>query len=187
MIRIAIITGSTRPGRVSEQVARWAYDLAKQRTDAEFELVDIAAYDLPLLDEPASPKMNSYTHEHTKRWSEKIASFDGYVFVTPEYNHSMPAALKNALDYLFYEWNNRSAGFISYGVVGGARAVESLRPVVGELLMADVKEQVLLSIFTDFENYKVFKPAAMHEQSLTAMLDQVISWGKALRTVRLPQ
>lgn len=130
MIRVAIVTGSTRPGRANEAVARWAFDLARQRSDATFELVDIADYKLPLLDEPVPPSMGQYSRPHTKRWAAKIASFDAYVLVTPEYNHGISGALKNAIDYLFAEWNHKAAGFVSYGSVGGARAVEQLRLVM---------------------------------------------------------
>src|SRR5690606_7152837 len=122
---------STRPGRNNEAVANWVYEIAKKRRDAQFELVDIAAYNLPLLDEAAPPSMGNYEHAHTKAWAEKIASFDAFVFVTPEYNHGPSAALKNAIDYLFKEWNNKAAGFVSYGSAGGARAVEHLRLVMG--------------------------------------------------------
>ena len=185
MLKIAIITGSTRPGRVNEQVAQWAFEKAAARNDAEFELVDIADYDLPLYDEPLSPFWNKYTHAHTKRWSEKIATFDGYVFVTPEYNHSTSGALKNAIDYLYYEWGNKAAGFISYGgSANGTRAVEHLRLIMGELSVADVRAQVALSLFTDFEGYTVFKPTTDHEKQLATMLDQVMAWSAALKSLR---
>jgi len=184
MIRIAIIIGSTRPGRNGEAVAKWVYEVAQQREDAEFELVDIKDFNLPLLDEPKSPMMGQYTHQHTKDWSAKIASFDAYVFVTPEYNHGTSGALKNAIDYLYHEWTNKAAGFVAYGSALGARAVEHLRLVMGELQVADVRAQVGLSMFTDFENYSVFKPAPQHETSVNAMLDQVIAWGGALKTLR---
>lgn len=184
MIKIAIITGSTRPGRLNEQVAKWVYEHASARNDAEFELVDIADYNLPLLDEPMSPAMGKYTQDHTKMWSSKIAPFDAFIFVTPEYNHSTSAALKNSIDFLYKEWNNKAAGFVAYGSAGGARAVENLRLVMGELMVADVRTQVLLSLHTDFEGYKTFKPAAMHEKTLSTLFDQVISWGTALKSVR---
>ena len=187
MLRIAIITGSTRPGRKSDAVARWIHDIAAGRGDAQYEIVDIERFNLPLLDEPVPPSMGQYGKEHTKRWSETIASFDAFVFVTPEYNHGTSAALKNAIDFLYAEWNNKAAGFVSYGSAGGARAVESLRLVMGELMVADVRQQVLLSLFTDFENFSKFKPAAMHEKSLHTMLDQLVKWGTALRNVRQPQ
>jgi NAD(P)H-dependent FMN reductase len=185
MIRIAIVTGSTRPGRNNEAVAHWIYEITKQRDDAEFELVDIAAFNLPLLNEPVPPSLGQYSHDHSKTWGKKIGSFDAYVFVTPEYNHGIPAALKNAIDYLFREWNNKAAGFVSYGSAGGARAVEQLRLVMAELMVADVRAQVMLSLFTDFENFANFKPDPRHLQEVNTMLDQVIAWGTALKSLRL--
>jgi NAD(P)H-dependent FMN reductase len=184
MLRIAIIIGSTRPGRKGEAVAKWVYEIAQKRSDAEFELVDIKDFNLPLLDEPMSPLMGQYTHQHTKTWSAKIASFDAYVFVTPEYNHATSGALKNAIDFLYNEWTNKAAGFVGYGGASGTRAVENLRLVMGELQIADVKAQVGLSLFTDFEDFSVFKPAPKQEKSVNAMLDQVIAWGGALKTLR---
>ncbi|MEV8375238.1 NAD(P)H-dependent oxidoreductase [Kribbella sp. NPDC056861] len=184
MPKIAIILGSTRPGRNGEAVANWVLDIAKQRSDAEFELVDIAEYKLPHLDEAVPPSMGQYTQPHTLAWAEKIGSFDGYVFVTPEYNHSTSGALKNAIDFLFAEWNDKAAGFVSYGAVGGARAVEHLRLVMGELKVADVRNQVTLSLATDFKNYSEFTPAEYQEGALGTVLDQVISWSNALATVR---
>lgn len=184
MTRVAIILGSTRPGRNGEAVAKWVYEIAQKRTDAEFELVDVAAFNLPLLDEPKPPSMGQYSKQHTKDWSAKIASFDAYVFVTPEYNHSTSGALKNAIDFLYAEWNNKSAGFVSYGSASGVRSVEHLRLIMAELQVADVREQVALSLFTDFENFSVFKPAPIHEQKVNAMLNQVITWGNALKQVR---
>jgi len=184
MLRIAIITGSTRPGRNNEAVARWVHEIAQKRTDAEFELVDIKDYNLPVYDEPMPPSMRSYSNPHTKAWSEKIDSFDAFVFISPEYNHGISGALKNAIDFLYHEWVNKAAGFVSYGSTGGVRAVESLRLVMGELQIADVRNQVSLSLFTDFENYSVFKPNPHHEKSVNAMLDQVIAWGGALKPLR---
>ena len=184
MLRVAIIVGSTRPGRKGEAVARWVYEIASSRGDADFELVDIRDYDLPLLDEPISAIFGQYSNDHTKAWSAKVASFDAFVFVTPEYNHATSGALKNAIDYLYNEWNNKAAGFVGYGGAGGTRAVESLRLVMGELMVADVRAQVALSLFTDFENFSVFKPASQHEKSVHDVLDQVIAWGGALRSLR---
>ena len=184
MIKLAIVIGSTRPGRKAEAVAQWVWEIAKKRGDAEFELVDIQEFNLPLLDEAMPPSMGKYSQPHTKAWAAKIASFDGYVFVTPEYNHGPSGALKNAIDYLYREWNNKAAGFVGYGSAGGARAVEQLRLVMGELQVADVRAQVSLSLFTDFENFSAFKPASMHEKSVNSMLDQVIAWSGALKVLR---
>jgi NAD(P)H-dependent FMN reductase len=184
MIKIAIILGSTRPNRNGEAVAKWVCEVAKTRSDAESELVDIKDFNLPLLDEPVPPSMGQYSKPHTKAWAAKIGSFDAYVFVTPEYNHGTSGALKNAIDFLFAEWNNKAAGFVSYGSAGGARAVEHLRLILAEVQMATVRNQVLLSLFTDFENFSVFKPGPTKVQSVNDMLDQVIAWGGALRTLR---
>lgn len=184
MLKTAIIIGSTRPGRKADAVSKWVLELARKRNDAQYELVDIKDYNLPLLDEAIPPSFGQYSNEHTKRWAEKIASYDAFVFVTPEYNHGPSGALKNAIDFLYKEWNNKAAGFVSYGSMGGARAVEQLRLVMGEIQVADVRSQVMLSIFTDFENFSVFKPAAIHETPLNTMLDQLALWGNALKAVR---
>lgn len=185
MTRIAIIVGSTRPGRVGESVARWVAEICQKRQDAEFELVDIQSFNLPLLDEPVPPSMGQYSKPHTKAWAAKISTFDGFVFVTPEYNHGPSGALKNALDFLYQEWNNKAAGFVSYGSAGGARSVEQLRLVMGELQIADVRNQVLLSLYNDFENFTVFKPHPRHEKSVHEMLDQLLAWAGALKTLRV--
>jgi NAD(P)H-dependent FMN reductase len=184
MPKVAIILGSTRPGRAGEAVARWVYELAQKRSDAQFELLDIKDFNLPLLDEPVPPSQGKYSKPHTKAWAAKVESFDAYVFVTAEYNHGIPGALKNALDFLYREWNNKVAGFVGYGGAGGTRAVESLRLVMAELQIADVRAQVALSLYTDFENYTTFKPAPHHEKSLANVLDQVIAWGGAMKALR---
>src|SRR4051812_18445472 len=184
MLKLAIIIGSTRPGRVGEAVARWVHQIAQQRSDAEFEVVDIKEFNLPLLDEPVPPSMGQYSKEHTKKWAAKIASFDGFVFVTPEYNHGISGALKNAIDFVYAEWNNKAAAFVSYGSAGGARAVEQLRVNLSEVKIAHVRAQVMLSLFTDFENMSVFKPDPRHDAEAQAMFDEVIAWSNALKSVR---
>jgi len=184
MMNIAIITGSTRPGRKSEAVARWVFDIASRRSDASFEVVDIAAFDLPLFDEALPPMMQQYERAHTKAWAAKIATFDAFVFVTPEYNHSTSGALKNAIDFLYREWNDKAAGFVGYGGAGGTRAVEHLRLVMGELKVADVRAQVALSLHGDFENFATFKPRPQQEAAVNAMLDDLVAWGQALQTMR---
>ena len=187
MIKVGIVVGSTRPGRNAEAVARWVHAIASKRADAEYELVDIQSFNLPLLDEPVPPSMGQYSQPHTKTWAARIREFDAYVFVTPEYNHGTSGALKNAIDFLYREWNNKAAGFVSYGSAGGTRAVEQLRLVMAELQIADVRAQVALSLSTDFENYSTFKPHPRHEQALGTMLQQVISWGTALKPLRQPE
>lgn len=184
MINVAIVIGSTRPGRVGEGVGKWVFEIAQKRQDAKFELVDVADYNLPLLDEPVPPSMGQYSQDHTKRWAAKIAEFDAFVFVTAEYNHGIPGALKNAIDFLFAEWNNKVAGFVGYGSAGGVRAVEQLRLVMAEVQVATVRNQVILSLRDDFENYSAFKPREFHEKALGDVIDQVIAWGGALRGLR---
>jgi NAD(P)H-dependent FMN reductase len=186
LTKIGIILGSTRPGRNGEAVAKWVLDVAAKRTDAEYELVDLLDFKLPHLDEAAPPSFGQYTQPHTIEWANKIASFDGFVMVTPEYNHSTSGALKNAIDFLFAEWNNKAVGFVSYGSVGGTRAVEHLRLIAGELKMADVRAQVALSLATDFENYSRFLPSQPQEQALAVVLDQVVEWSAALAPLRAP-
>lgn len=183
-LKIGIIIGSTRPGRNGEQVARWVLDQAQQREGAQYELIDLLDFDLPHLDEQITASQGNYQNAHTKVWAEKIGSLDGFVFVTPEYNHSTSGALKNAIDYLYAEWNNKAAGFVSYGVNGGTRAVEHLRLIVGELQIADVRAQVALSLLSDFEHYSRFVPAAQHAATVATMLDQLESWTAALAGVR---
>jgi len=184
MIKIAVIIGSTRPNRNGEAVGRWTYDVARKRSDAQFELIDLKEINLPLLDEPVPPSLGQYSQPHTKSWAARIDPFDGFVFVTPEYNHSICSALKNAIDFLYREWNNKAAGFVGYGSAGGARAVEHLRLVMAEVQVATVRSQVMLSLATDFENYSVFKPGGAQEKSLNGMLDQLISWAGALQPLR---
>ena len=183
-LRVGIIIGSTRPNRIGEAVAQWIYGIATARGDAAYELIDIKDFDLPLLDEPIPPSQGKYSKEHTKRWAARIDPLDAFVFVTPEYNHSTSGALNNAIDFLYKEWNNKAAGFVSYGSANGVRAVEHLRLIMAELQIADVRAQVMLSLFTDFENYSTFKPAPLHEKTANQMLEQVLAWGGALRTVR---
>jgi NAD(P)H-dependent FMN reductase len=159
--------------------------MAGSRDDATFELVDLADYDLPHLDEPAPAAMGpSYTQPHTRTWAQKIASFDGYIFVTPEYNHSITGPLKNAIDYLYVEWHNKAAGFVSYGLTGGTRAVEHLRLIMSELQIAHVRAQVALTLSADFTNRTDPTPGIQHERTLHTMLDQLIAWSDALKILR---
>jgi NAD(P)H-dependent FMN reductase len=176
-LNIGIILGSTREGRLSPQVGEWVKQIADARGDANYEIVDIADYKLPLLGEADAT-------EQATAWNAKLASLDGFVFIVQEYNHSISASLKNALDYAREAWNNKAAGIVSYGSVGGARAAEHLRGILGELSVADVRVHPALSLFTDFENGTTFKPADLHLTNLNGMLDQVLSWSGALKTVR---
>ncbi|NJP88532.1 NAD(P)H-dependent oxidoreductase [Nonomuraea sp. FMUSA5-5] len=184
MLRIGVILGSTRPGRNGEQVAHWVLEHASRRTDATYELVDLLDYPLPHLDEPMPPAYGQYRNEHTKAWAAKIASFDGFVMVTPEYNHSTSGVLKNAIDYLFAEWNHKAFGIVSYGSVGGARAAEHLRLIGGELKLAAVRTNVALSLFTDFQDFSELAAGDRQAATLATMLDEVVAWSRALAPLR---
>ncbi|MDF2682370.1 MAG: NADPH-dependent reductase [Brevibacillus sp.] len=177
-LKIGIILGSTRQGRVSPQVGEWVKQMADGRGDAEYEVVDISAYKLPFFGEGTGQEPG------LAAWQAKVESLDGFVFIVQEYNHSITGALKNALDSARDPWNNKAAGIVSYGSTGGARAAEHLRGILGELLVADVRAHPTLSLFTDFENFSVFKPSDLHQTNVHAMLDQVIAWSGALKTLR---
>ncbi|NQX62779.1 NADPH-dependent FMN reductase [Paenibacillus qinlingensis] len=177
-LKIGIILGSTRQGRVSPQVGEWVKSIADGRGDAEYEIVDIAEYKLPFFGEGTGEEPG------LAAWNTKLEGLDGFVFVVQEYNHSITGALKNALDSAREPWNNKAAGIVSYGSTGGARAAEHLRGILGELLVADVRVHPTFSLFTDFENFSVFKPADLHKDNVNAMLDQVKAWSGALKTLR---
>ncbi|MBB6285133.1 NAD(P)H-dependent FMN reductase [Geobacillus subterraneus] len=177
-LRIGIILGSTRQGRVSPQVGKWVKELADQRGDAHYEIVDIADFNLPFFG------TTDGTEPGIAAWNEKLASLDGFVFIVQEYNHSITGALKNALDWAREAWNNKAAGIVSYGSTGGARAAEHLRGICGELKIADVRTHPTLSLFTDFENGTVFKPQAFHVEQVNTMLDELLLWSRALKEVR---
>ncbi|WP_084268833.1 NADPH-dependent FMN reductase [Oceanobacillus damuensis] len=184
-LKIAIVQGSVRQGRNGEAVAKWTYDFATKRNDdVEYEIVDLADYNLPMLGEELTEVNQSDSETAIKAWSEKIASFDGYIFVAPEYNHAVGGALKNALDFLNPEVNNKAAAFVGYGSLGGTRAHENLRLILGELQVADVRTAVTFSLMTDFENMSEFKPADYHADNANQMLDQLISWTGGFKSLR---
>jgi NAD(P)H-dependent FMN reductase len=183
-LKIAIILGSTRPGRNGKAVADWVANRAKGRTAADYDLVDLADYPLPHLDEAMPSSPGQYTHDHTKAWAARIAGYDGFIFVTPEYNHSTSGVLKNAIDYLHPEWNNKAAGFVSYGALGGARAIEHLRAILSELQVAHVRQQLSFSLFTDFRDISVFDPGPQHDHSAEVLFDQLEAWSSALKPLR---
>lgn len=185
-LRIGIILGSTRPGRRGEQVAKWVLEKANAHGGARFELIDLADYPLPHLDEAIPPSAQQYANEHTKAWSRTIDAFDGFIIVTPEYNRSTSGVLKNAIDYLYHEWNNKAVGFVSYGAAAsGLRAVEHLRVIAAELQMADVRTSVGISLLSDFEGYTTMHTdLPHHEKALDDMLGQLVAWASAMREVR---
>lgn len=184
MTNVAIITGSTRPGRVNRQVADWVLAHTQQVVGATFEIVDINDFHLPLLDEGYPAAYQNYSNEHTKKFSAKIAEFDAYIFVVAEYNHTVAPALTNALSYLNVEFNNKAAGIVSYGSAMGVRAAEHLRGVLSELQIAHVQRTVMFNLFTDFEEFTTFAPTEVNAAQLQPMIDQLLPWAHALKTVR---
>lgn len=193
MTRIAIIVGSTRPGRRAASVAQWVHEVAQQhRPDDTYDVIDLRDYDLPHLDESAPAIFGTYEKEHTRRWAATIGTYDGFVFVAPEYNHSFPGALKDAIDFLFDEWADKAAGFVTYGVqAGGVRAAEHLRLVLAEVKVATVRTQVVLSLHHDFDITDPLEPGALipgqhQEPALTGLIDEVSAWSEALKSLRVP-
>jgi NAD(P)H-dependent FMN reductase len=194
MLQIGVILGSTRPGRRGAIVAPWVAEIARrhplvQERRADIHLHDLKDAGLTLLEEPAPAMFGSYEREHTRRWARLVGALDAFVFVTPEYNHSVPASLKNAVDHLFAEWNDKAAGIVSYGVNGGTRAAEHLRQILAEVKVATVRTQPALSVFDDFliEDPTApgeFTPRDMQRPVVEEMLDELLSWAAALRAVR---
>jgi NAD(P)H-dependent FMN reductase len=183
-LRIGIILGSTRPGRRGDQIASWVLDTARTHGGADYELIDLAHHGLGNLDEGGNPTHQQYEHPHTRDWSALINGFDGFVFLTPEYNHSFPGALKNALDYIYREWNDKAAGIVSYGGwAAGVRAAEALRLVLAELQVATVRAQPAVPLIPVFST-GAFVPTEGLDVAVRDMLDQVIAWSGALRCVR---
>jgi NAD(P)H-dependent FMN reductase len=190
-LKIAVIAGSTRQGRFSDKPARWMADLAAARPGVTAELIDLRDWPLPFYDEPAGPSQlgGKYSTEIAAKWAAKVGEFDAYVIVAPEYNHGVPAVLKNALDYVFFEWANKPVGFVSYGSMGGVRSVEHLRQIAVELQMAPVRNAVHIpgaKFFPMLMGKAEWKPEA--DESLTEaggkLLDQLLWWGRALKAAR---
>ncbi|QEO08981.1 NADPH-dependent FMN reductase [Protaetiibacter larvae] len=184
-LRIGIIIGSTRPGRVGDQVANWVQTHASRLSDAQYEIVDLAEVNLPFLDEGIPASAGRYANAHTVAWAEKIDSFDGFIFVTPEYNHAPAATLLNAISFIYREWNDKAAALVSYGATAnGGRAADMLRPILGEIQIADVRQQLAFSLIHDFEGFRTFTPGEQHLSSLQNLVEQLESWAGALREVR---
>lgn len=183
---LRIIIGSTRPGRVGPAVAAWFAKRAEEHGGFEVQVTDLAELNLPLLDEPNHPRLKQYTQQHTKDWSALVEASDAFVFVTPEYNYGFNAALKNAIDYLHAEWQNKAAGIVSYGgVAAGTRATQMLKQVLTALKVMPVPEAVNIPFVTQhLDEDKRFKPTELIDASATAMLDEVLKWTESLASLR---
>ncbi len=186
IMKIGIISGSVREGRNSAAVTEWIHEFAVKRNDegVEYEMVALADYDLPLLGAKLPENRQATASAAIQAWSEKMASFDGYVFITPEYNHAVGGALKNALDFLKAEVANKTASLVGYGSLGGARAHENMRVILGELSVASVRTTTNFSLITDFENMSIFKPNDYNKVNAQGMFDDLLLWTKALNTIR---
>jgi NAD(P)H-dependent FMN reductase len=187
MVKIGIITGSTRPARVNLQVAEWVKDFAeKMDLDAQFEIVDIKEYDFPMFNENVPPAManKEYSQDTVNAWSQKIDELDGFIFITPEYNKSITSSLKNAIDYIGPEWGNKAAGIVGYGSTLAVAATLSLRQILGNLNIATVTPFGAFSLFTDFENMTTFKPAEIHNATMENVITTTVNWSKGLKTIR---
>ncbi|MFD8032343.1 NADPH-dependent FMN reductase [Streptomyces sp. NPDC059717] len=186
MTRIGIIIGSTRPGRNGEQVAAWLQELATQHAGeaAVFELLDLKEFELPLLDEPVPALVVPGSNPHTRRWAERAASYDAYIFVTPEYNGGAPASLQNAIDYLYREWTHKAVAYVGYGIFGAVMAVQELRGQAGRLRMADIGPQLALTLRDDFVQNTQFKPQDLHTSGVYQLVDELLAWSTALAPLR---
>lgn len=184
-LRLHIVVASTRPGRLGPAVAEWFHGIARREGGFDARLVDLAAFGLPVFDEPRHPRLGRYEHDHTKRWSESVAAADAFVFVAPEYNHGPTPALLNALNYLYAEWGDKPAAFVSYGgASGGIRAAQLLTPVLTTLRMAPIRESVAITGVAKRVTEGVFEAEAAHERSAEAMLAALRAWAEALKPLR---
>lgn len=187
MIKILVILGSIRQNRFGEQPAQWVMEELKKYSEIDAELVDVKELNLPLFDEPVSPSQNGgkYVHPEAVAWAKKVASADGFIIVTPEYNHGYPSGLKNAIDYVYYEWNNKPVAFVSYGgIAGGTRAVQQLRQVAVELQMAPIRAGVHMPLYwANLTQEGKMKPE-LYQSQIDIMIPQLIWWVNALKTAR---
>lgn len=185
--KIAVIIGSTRETRFGEKPARWIYDITAARNDMDVEIVDLRDFPMPFFDEVASNAWAPSTNAVAQRWQKKVAEFDGYIFITAEYNHSITAALKNALDYAYTEWNRKPAAYVGYGSVGAARAIEQLRLINVELQMVPTRTGVHIQgsdFMAVWRQGKSLTEFPYLHQNAAAMLDELSWWASALKKAR---
>lgn len=185
-MKLNVIIGSTRPGRAGFSVGNWVADFAREHGKFEVNLVDLADFNLPLLDEASHPVLQKYEHAHTRRWSESVDSADAYVFVTPEYDYFPPASLVNAIQVLFKEWAYKPAGVVSYGgVSGGLRASQQLRLLISSVNVHPLPQAVPIPFFAQFvDDNGQFQPNEPMTQGATTMLNELHKWATALRPMR---
>lgn len=183
MLNIAIIPGTSRPQALNPQIVAWVNEQLAANDDIRAEVVDFGDFDLPLLDEVIPAGANMYQNAHTKAWGAKLGEFDAFIFVTPEYNHSISGSLKNALDFVATEFNHKVAGIVNYGADKGVRAAEHLRHILANYKLAVVRDQASFSIFTDVADGQ-FAPTEVSAAPFASMVDDIVAWGEALKSVR---
>jgi NAD(P)H-dependent FMN reductase len=186
-LKIGIVISTTRATRFGHKPAEWVKSIAAERSDMSVEILDLRDYPMPFFDEVASNAWVPTTNEVARRWQKKVAEFDGFIFVTAEYNHGIPAVLKNALDFAYPEWNKKAAALVGYGAVGGSRAVEQLRLVAAELQLATIRTGVYIQgadFMAALREGKDLKEIAHLQQGVRDMLDQLAWWTAALKTAR---
>jgi|SRR5581483_1814205 len=185
-MKIQVIIGSTRQGRLGEKPAKWVVEELKKKEGVEVELIDLRDWPLPFFDEPQSPSTSkeNYTNPLAAKWAKKVGEADGYVMVVAEYNHGYTAVLKNALDYVYYGWNKKPVAFLSYGgISAGTRAVQQLRQVVLELEMIPIRAGVHIPfVWNKFDEKGNLKTEEIH--GLDAMIDSLLWWTETLKTAR---
>jgi len=185
MPKLTVVLASVRDGRGGEAIARWFVTRAKEHSKFDVELADLKELNLPILDEPHHPRLKKYVHDSTKRWSEIVGGSDAFVFVTPEYNYTIPPALVNALDTVYHEWTYKPVGFVSYGgISGGMRAVQTEKLMVTGFKMMPMVEAVNIPFYTQFVENGVFKSNETHDKAVPVMLDELLRWAEALKVLR---
>jgi len=185
MINLKIIIASTRPGRKGPLLADWIYEKASEHAEFSVEMIDLAKVNLPFFDEPHHPRLQQYTHQHTKDWSAKIASADAFILVTPEYNYGFPATIKNAIDFLYHEWRHKPIGFVSYGgIAGGTRCVQMLKLTLTALDMVPLTAAVNVPFFTQYIINEKFEGTEDHQKMAAGLLSELKRWAVSLSALR---
>jgi len=185
MINLKIIIASTRPGRKGPLLANWIYEKAKEHPEFAIELIDLAEINLPFFDEPHHPRLQQYTHQHTKDWSAKIKDADAFILVTPEYNYGFPATIKNAIDFLYNEWRHKAIGFVSYGgIAGGTRCIQMLKLTLTALDMVPLTAAVNVPMFTQYIKEEKFVGSEEHDKMAAGLFAELKRWSAALSGLR---
>jgi NAD(P)H-dependent FMN reductase len=184
-VKLTVVVASMREGRAGDPIAQWFVERAKQHGKVDVHVADLKELNLPMMNEPHHPRLKKYVHDSTTQWSDIVDSSDAFVFVTPEYNHSIPPALVNALDTVYHEWTYKPVGFVSYGgVSGGMRAVQTGKLMVTGFKMMPMVEAVNIPFFAQLMENGAFKSNETHDKAAPVMLDELLRWAEALKVLR---